>query len=82
MVSLLFLISPYILVRGEEKLALIQHQVNSGHRIDSKPLMDQITVLDRESWDLHRKLLTLIHIRLRGAILNHNDGYQPGLFMQ
>ena len=36
------------LVRGDEKSALSQHQVNSGYRLDSKPLIDQITVLSRQ----------------------------------
>ena len=34
------------LARRDEKSALSQHQVKSGHRIDSTLLMDQITVLD------------------------------------
>ena len=48
----------------------------------SKPLMDQITVLDREPRNSHRKALESIHIKLRGATLNHNDGYQlPDVYM-
>ena len=34
------------LARGDEKSALSQHQVKGVHRMDSKPLMDWITVLD------------------------------------
>ena len=34
-----------------------EKSVKSGHRMDSKPLMDQIIVLDRESRDSHRKVL-------------------------
>ena len=33
------------LARGDEKSALSQHQVNSEHKMDSKPLIDQITRL-------------------------------------
>ena len=34
------------LARGDEKSALSQHQVKSGHRMDIKHLMDHITVQD------------------------------------
>ena len=44
--------------------------------------MDQITVLDRESRDSHRKVHESIHIKLRGVTLNCKDGYQlPDLYM-
>ena len=36
--------------------------VKSGHRMNSKPLIDQITVLDRESRDSHKRVRELIHI--------------------
>ena len=63
-------------------MANSQHEVKSGHGIDSKPLIDQITVLDPESRDSHRKVLEAIHIKLRGATLNLKDGYQlPDLYM-
>ena len=35
--------------------------------MESKPLIDQITVLDWESRDSHKKALELIYIKLRGA---------------
>ena len=62
------------LARVNEKSALSQHQVKGGHRMESKLLMNPITVLDCESWDWHRKVLEPIHITLSGVILNHNDG--------
>ena len=44
--------------------------------------MDQITVVDQESRNSHRKVLKAIHIKLKRATLNHNDGYQlPDLYM-
>ena len=43
--------------RGDDKFALSQHQVKSGHRMDSNLLIDQITVLDLEPRDSHRKVL-------------------------
>ena len=59
-------------VRWDKKSVLSQHEVKSGHRMDSKPLIEKITVLDREPRDSHRKVLESIHIKLRGAILNCN----------
>ena len=44
--------------------------------MDTKSLIEQITMLDREPRDLHRKVLESISIKLRGATLNRNDGYQ------
>ena len=37
--------------------------------------MDKIKSLDKELRDLHRKMLEAVHIKLRGATLNCNDGY-------
>ena len=49
--------------------------------MDNKPLMDQISVVDRESRDLHTNMLKALHIKLIGATLNRNDGYQlPDLY--
>ena len=44
--------------------------------MDSNHLIYKITVLDRESRDLHRKVLKSIYVKLRGATLNYNDAYQ------
>ena len=52
--------------------------------MDNKPLMDQITVVDQASKDSHRKVLKAIHVYIKicGATLNCNDGYQlPDLYM-
>ena len=49
------------------------HQVNSEHMMDSNPLIEQITVLDREPRNSYRKVLGSINIKLRGATLNDND---------
>ena len=62
------------LMKGDKKSALGQHQVQTGHSMDNKPLMKHITVVYRESKDLHRKVLEAIHIKLRGATLNCNHG--------
>ena len=67
---------------GDGKSALGQHQVNSVHRIDSKSLIDQITLLDQGPKDSHRKIPESIDIKLRGAILSRKDVYQlPDLYM-
>ena len=54
------------LVWGDEKSVLSQHKVMSGHRMDSKLLIDQITVLEWESRDSHRKVMETIYIKFRG----------------
>ena len=62
--------------------ALRQHLVKSGHIIDSKPLIDQISLLDTGFRDWHRNMLESIHIKLRGATVNCNDGYQlPDIYI-
>ena len=60
------------LVRGDKKSALSQYQVQSGHMMDNtcKPLIEQITVLNREPRDSHKKVLESIHIKLRGGTFN------------
>ena len=37
--------------------------------------MDKIKVQDKEPIDLYRKVLEPVHIKLRGATLNRNNGY-------
>ena len=39
--------------RQDSKLALSQHQEQSGHRWNSNPIIDMIKVLDKELRDLH-----------------------------
>ena len=56
----------------------------SGHRMDSKPLVEQITVLDQAPSDSQRKVLESIHIMLRGATVKGIEEYQLpdlGLYM-
>ena len=54
---------------------LSQHHKQSGYRWNNKLIMDKMKVLDKEPTDLHRKVLEVVHIKLRVAILNCNAGY-------
>ena len=61
--------------RQDYKLALSQHQEQSGHRLNNSSIIDKIKVLENELRDLHRKVIEVVHIKLRGATLNRNDKY-------
>ena len=63
-------------------MALGQHQEQSGHRWKNNPIIHNIKVLDKKQRYFHRKVLQVVHIKLRGAILNHNDRYYlPELYL-
>ena len=61
--------------RQNSKSTLNQHQAQSGHRWNNNPIIDKIMVLDKDPRDLHRKVLEKVHMKLRGATLKINDGY-------
>ena len=63
------------LQREDSKSALSQHLEQSGHRWNNNPIMDKINVLDKQLRYLHRKVLEVVHIKLRGVTLNHNYGH-------
>ena len=68
--------------KQDSKSALNQHQEQSGHRWNNNPIIDKIIVLDKELRDLYRKVLEAVHIKLRGATLNRNNGYDmPELYL-
>ena len=60
---------------GDSKWALSQHQVMTGHKVLSKPMMEGVGVIDCEPRNLHRKVKEAIHIKLQGATLNRTAGY-------
>ena len=67
--------------KSDQKSALSQHQEQSGHVVNHKPLCDKIKILDSEQRDRHRKVKEAIQIKLRGATLNRNDGHHlPDLY--
>ena len=66
----------------DQKSALSQHQEQSGHVVNHKPLSEKIKILDSEPRDRHRKVKEAIHIKLKGAKLNRNDGHHlPDLYL-
>ena len=66
----------------DSKSALSQHQETTGHIVSNTPLIDNTQILEKEARDPHRKVLEAINIRLRGALLNRNDGADlPDLYL-
>ena len=66
----------------DSKSALSQHQEQTGHVVVKGPVIDNITILDREPKWRHRKVLEAIHIRLGEASLNRNKGADlPDLYL-
>ena len=49
---------------GDLKTALSQHQVMTGHKVLSKPVIEGFQVIDQEPRNLHRKGKETIHIKL------------------
>ena len=62
--------------------ALSQHQERTGHTVTTKPLIENIKILDKDIRDKHRKILEAINISTSGATLNRNDGADlPDLYL-
>ncbi|KAI8514782.1 hypothetical protein Bbelb_073730 [Branchiostoma belcheri] len=58
------------------KSALSQHQLQTGHRVTTQPILDTIKIIDQEARNAHRKIKEAIHIQLVGAKLNRNEGWE------
>ena len=68
--------------KRDGKLALSQHQDQAGHVVKTGPMMDKFKVLEREQRDTHRKVLEAIQIKIKGASMNRNEGYDlPDLYL-
>ena len=48
---------------GDSQSALSQHQVTTGHKALSKPMIEGISMIDSEPRNLHRKVKETIHIK-------------------
>ena len=67
---------------GDSKSALSQHQVMTGHKVLSKPVIEGVKVIDSEPRNMHGKVKEAIHIKLRGATLNRTGRYDlPDLYL-
>ena len=63
---------------GDSKSGHSQHQVMTGHKVLSKPVIEGVSVIDREPRNMHRKVKEAIHIKLQGA----TGGYDlPDLYL-
>ncbi|KAI8519343.1 RNA-binding motif protein, X-linked 2 [Branchiostoma belcheri] len=62
--------------RKDYKSALSQHQLQTGHRVTTQPILDTIEIIDQEARNAHRKIKEAIHIQLVGAKLNRNEGWE------
>ena len=62
---------------GDSNLALIQHQVMTGHKVLSKPVIEGVAVIDSEPRNIHRKVKEAIHIKLRGSTNNRPTSHIP-----
>ena len=60
--------------KRDSKSALSQHQETTGHVVRSPPFIEHMKILEKESRDLHRKVLEAINIKVKGASLNRNEG--------
>ena len=49
---------------GDSKSAISQHQVKTGHKVLSKPVIEGIRVIDNGPKNTHRKVKEAIHIEL------------------
>ena len=68
--------------KGDQKSALSQHQEQSGHVVNQQPISEKIKIIETEQRDRYRKVKESIHIKLRGASLNRNDGHHlPDLYL-
>ena len=68
--------------RGYCKSALSQHQMQTGHAVTKRPIMDNMQVLDQEPRNTHRKIKEAIHIKLNQAGLNRNEGWDiPDVYL-
>ena len=50
---------------GYSKSALSQHQVMTGHKVLSKPVIEGVSVIDIEPRNMHRKVKEATHIKLQ-----------------
>ena len=63
---------------GDSKWALSHHQVMTGHVEFSKPVIEEVRVINSES----RNIKSAIHIKLHVATLNRTEGYDlPDLYL-
>ena len=58
------------------KSALSQHLLKSRHIVTTKPIIDNVEIIDQEPRKAHRKVKEAVHIQLEGAKLNRNDGWE------
>ncbi|XP_078614276.1 uncharacterized protein LOC144883555 [Branchiostoma floridae x Branchiostoma japonicum] len=56
--------------RLDSKSTLSQHHLQSRHLVTTKPISDNIEIIDLEARKAHRKIKEAIHIQLEGARLN------------
>ena len=61
-------------LKDDEKSAISQHQVRSGHR-QRDEIRDKVTIIDKEPRDIHRKVKEAIAIRIKNPKLNRTDGW-------
>ena len=50
---------------GNSKSALSQHQVMTGHKVLSKPVIEGVSVIYTEPRNMYRKVKEPIHIKLQ-----------------
>ena len=61
--------------REDCKSALSQHQMQTGHAVRKRPIMDNLQILDQEPRNTHRTIKEAILIKLNKASLNRNEGW-------
>ena len=49
---------------GDSKLALNQHKVRTGYKVQTKPMIEGVSMKDNEPRNLHRNVMEAIHIKL------------------
>ena len=68
--------------RGDCKSALSQIQMQTGHAVTKRPIMDNMQILNQEPMNMQRKIKEAIHIKLNQAGLNCNEGWDiPDVYL-
>ena len=69
--------------KEDSKSALSQHQIETGHRVNSTTkLTEKMKVIAKEPKDHHRKITEAIMIHTKKATLNRNDGTElPDIYL-
>ena len=67
---------------SDSKSAFSKHQVMTGHKVLSKPVIEGVGVIDSEPRNMHRKEKEAIHIKFREATVNRTgEYYLPDLYL-